>query len=56
MDPKTEMSELKETKKMKIIALYEYIPKQFEPDQNLKISYSFSLKSQKKITLKLDKN
>ena len=26
------MSELKETKKMKIIALNEYTPKQFEPD------------------------
>ena len=29
-----QMSELKETKKMKIIALYEYTPKQFEPDPN----------------------
>ena len=28
------MSELKETKKMKIIALYEQTPKQFEPDPN----------------------
>ena len=29
-----QMSELKETKKMKIIALYEQTPKQFEPDPN----------------------
>ena len=29
-----QISELKETKKMKIIALYEYTPKQFEPDPN----------------------
>ena len=28
------MSGLKETKKMKIIALYEQTPKQFEPDPN----------------------
>ena len=28
------MSELKETKKMKVIALYEWTPKQFEPDPN----------------------
>ena len=28
------MSELKETKKMKIIVLYEQTPKQFEPDLN----------------------
>ena len=28
------MSELKETKKIKVVALYEQTPKQFEPDPN----------------------
>ena len=45
------MSELKETKKMKIIALYEQTPKQFEPDPNPQNS----LFLQQKINLKLDK-
>ena len=50
------MSELKETKKMKIIALYEQTPKQFEPDLNPQNSLFLPpKKAKKKPTLKLDK-
>ena len=49
--PQNQMSELKGTKKMKIIALYEQTPKQFEPDPNPQNS----LFLQQKINLKLDK-
>ena len=38
------MSKLKETKKLKIIALYEETPKQFEPDPNPQNSLFFTLK------------
>ena len=41
------MSELKETQKIKVIALYELTPKQFEPDPNPQIS----LFLQQKLTL-----
>ena len=41
------MSELKETKKITVVALYEQTPKQFEPQNSLFL--------QKKINLKLDK-
>ena len=49
-----QMSELKETKKIKVVALYEQTPKQVEPDSNPKNSLLFAPKAQK-ITLKLDK-
>ena len=45
------MSELNETKKIKVVALYELTPKQFEPDPNPQNS----LFLQQKINLKLDK-
>ena len=48
------MSELKETKKMKIIALYEQTLKQFEPDPNPPNNLFFAPKKLKKIALKLD--
>ena len=32
-------SELNETKKIKVVALYELTPKQFEPDHNPQIAY-----------------
>ena len=41
------MSELKETKKTKFVALYEQTPKQFEPDSNPQNSLFFAAKSQK---------
>ena len=37
-----------ETKKIKVVAVYEYIPKQFEPDPNPQNSLFFYSKSQKK--------
>ena len=40
-----QMLELKETKKMKIIALYEWTTKQFEPDPNPPNSLFFAPKS-----------
>ena len=42
------MSELKETKKMKAIALYEQTPKLFEPDPNPKNSLLFCPQKTKK--------
>ena len=48
------MSELKETKKIKVFALYEQTKKQFEPDPNPKNSLFFAQESQK-FTHKLDK-
>ena len=42
-----QMSEMKETKKMKIIALYEWTPKQFEPVPNPQNSSFFAPQSQK---------
>ena len=42
------MPELKETKKMKIIALYEQTPKQSEPDPNPQNSRFFAPKKLKK--------
>ena len=48
------MSELKETNKMKGIALYEQTPKQFEPDPNPQNSLLFCPQKAKKDTLKLD--
>ena len=35
------MSELKGTKKIKVVALYDYTPKQVEPDPNPKNSLFF---------------
>ena len=49
------MSELKKTKKMKVIALYEQTPKQFEPDPNPQNILFFYPKKPKKNNLKLDK-
>ena len=49
------MSELKETKKIKVVALYEQTQKQFEHDPNPPNSLFFAPKSQK-INLKLDKS
>ena len=49
------MSELKETKKIKVFALYEQTKKQFEHDPNPKTSLFFAPQSQKKITHELDK-
>ena len=43
------MSELKETKKMKIMALYEETLKQFEPDPNPQNSLFYAPKKQKKM-------
>ena len=40
------MSELKEKKKIKVVALYRWTPKQFEPQNSL-----FLQKKKKKITL-----
>ena len=48
------MSELKETKKTKVVALYEWTLKQFEPDPNPPNSLFLPPRA-KKITLKLDK-
>ena len=48
------MSELKETKKIKVFALYEQTKKQFEPDPNPKNSL-FVPHKDKKNTHKLDK-
>ena len=48
------MSESKETKKMKIIALYEQTLKQFEPDPNPHNSLFFAPKNLKNIALLLD--
>ena len=48
------MSELKETKKVKDVALYEQTPKQFEPDINPQNSLFLPQKSQS-TTLELDK-
>ena len=45
------MPELKETKKMKIIALYEQIPKQSEPEPNPQNSRFFAPKKLKNIAL-----
>ena len=45
------MSELMETKKMKIITLYEKTPKQFEPEPNNQNSLFLPQKAKKKITL-----
>ena len=42
------MLELKETKKMKIIALYEQTLKQFEPDHNPQYSIFWPKKSKKR--------
>ena len=42
------MSELKEKKKMKVMSLYEYTPKQFEPDPNPQNSLLFYPKKPKK--------
>ena len=50
MTPKisqNQLSELKETKKMKIIALYDQTPKQFEPDPIPKNSLFVCPKKQK---------
>ena len=47
------MSELKETKKMKIITLYEQTPKQLEPERNNQNSLFLPQKA-KKIALLLD--
>ena len=49
------MSEMKETKKTKVVALYEQTPKQVGPNPNPKNSLFFAPKSQKKSTLELDK-
>ena len=46
-----QMPELKETKKMKIIALYEQTPKQSEPDPNPQNSRFFAPKKLKKYCL-----
>ena len=57
MTPKlsqNETSELKETKKIKVVALYEQTPTQFEPDPNPQNNLFF-LPKNIKITLKLDK-
>ena len=48
------MSELKETKKIKVVALYEQTQKQFEPDPNPQ-NRIFWPQKRKKNTLKLDK-
>ena len=48
------MSELREKKKMKVIVLYEYTPKQFEPDPNPQNSILFKPQKAKKETFKLD--
>ena len=45
------MSELKETRKIKVIALYEQTPKQFEFDPNPQKPSFFAPKSQKKLPL-----
>ena len=45
------MSELKETKKIKVVALYQYTPKQVEPDPNPKNTLCFCPKKQNKIPL-----
>ena len=45
------MSELKETKKIKFVALYEQIPIKLEPDPNPKNSLFFVPKSRKKLPL-----
>ena len=39
------MSKLNETKKIKVVALYELTPKQFEPDPNPQNSLFFAPKS-----------
>ena len=48
------MSKLEETKKIKVVALYEYTPKQFEPDPNPQNSILFKPQKAKKETFKLD--
>ena len=45
------MSELKETKKIKVFALYEQTKKQFEPDPNPKNSLFLAQQSQKKLPI-----
>ena len=42
------MSELKEIKKVKVVALYEQTPKPFEPDPNPQKSFFFATKKHEK--------
>ena len=46
------MSKLKEAKKIKVVALYEQTPKQFEPDPNPQNSLFFAPKKLKKMPFK----
>ena len=50
-----QISELKETKKTKVVTLYKLTPKQFEPQPNPQNSLYLPQKSLKKTTFELDK-
>ena len=49
------MSELNETKKIKVVGLYELTPKQFEPDLNPQNSLFFTKKAKKKLPVRAPK-